>query len=236
MKTTRGITFAALVVGCGGGEKVAAVTVQPLPRPSASIAPIALDHAASIDAFLEAGCKRQPADASFLDCKGARIDGIDACRVPLHVLPVRFEPRATVAECFIERAKTPGVRRAGCMLPMGVRLIAATRRGFVTIDSPDALAKEFAPVTSPDEAIAFAMALTGSEAVEPGDADAKNLGTTDARADGDAFRVRLYAAQMCGCEHPTNAIDYEVTRDGAVREVARKEVWRDPKMNGLCVD
>ena len=229
MKTARWLAL-ALVAGCGGGERVAAVTVAPLPPPSAPVAPVALDRSTTIDAFLEAGCKRQPADASFLDCKGARIDGIDACRVPLHVLPVRFEPRATVAECFIERAEPPGVRRAGCMLPMGVRLIAATKRGFVSIDSADALAKEFAPVTSPDEAIAFAMALSGSEAAKPGG------GSAEAHADGDGFRVRLYAAQMCGCQHPTNAIDYAVSRDGQSHEIERKEVWRDPKTDGLCVD
>ncbi|HEY1958618.1 MAG TPA: hypothetical protein VGH28_23535 [Polyangiaceae bacterium] len=223
------------VVACAE-PKVAAVTVAPLPAPSGSVAPVALPPAPTVAAFLDAGCKAQPNDATLLDCKGAHVDGADPCTNMLHVLSVSFGRRATVAECFIEGDRHPSVRRAGCMLPMSVRLIAATRAGFVVIDSPDALAKTFGPVTSPDEAIAFAVALTGSEAIGPNDRGAQKLGTTEAHAVGDDFHAKLFTTPRCGCHHATVAIDYAVTRAGEVHEVDRKEVWSDPKLEGLCID
>jgi hypothetical protein len=39
----------------------------------------------------------------------------------------------------------------------------------------------------------------------------------------------------CG-PHFTFAVDLQVTRRGYIEEVKRKEVYKDPDMDGLCVD
>lgn len=122
------------------------------------------------------------------------------------------------------------------MMPMTVQLVAATTAGLTFIRSAAELAKAFAPVGSPEEAIAFAVALTGNEEVNARDADSKNLGVTEVKLEPDGYHVRLFGSQMCGCSHPTWGIDYLVTPDGKVTELARKKVWEDPKSRGLCVD
>ncbi len=212
------------------------MTVAAVPQPSvsASAAP-ALPQLAS-DPFEQAGCTRNKDNRSLLDCKGSRVPGVDACKGSLHELRVAFDPPSFVAECFVDGSASKWVRRTGCMVPLAVRLVAATASGFVTLDSPEAVASAFAPVTSPAEAIAFAVALTGSEEVRSTDSGAKLLGVTEAKPAGDGFRVRLFWSPVCGCSHPTYGIDYAVTRAGAVSEVSRDVVFDNAGSQGLCVD
>ena len=219
-----------------GGTKPAAVTVAAVPEPSVSPSAAPALPQLARDPFDDAGCTRSADNRSLLDCKNARIAGVGACKRQLHELRVTFDPPAAVAECFVDGGALQSVRRTGCMMPVAVRLIAATPSGFVTLDSPAALAKAFAPVTSPAEAIAFAVALTGSDEVRSTDKGATLLGTTQAKPDGDGFRVRLFWSPMCGCSHPTYGIDYAVTRAGAVSEVSRDVVLDNAGSEGLCVD
>ena len=218
---------AIALVSCGG-TKTAAVTVEPLPSATTQPKPVSLP-APTTQAFIDAGCKTA-GDPSLLDCTGANIPGVIKCRMPLHVLSVSFEPPAVVAECFVQGA-TGGLRQTGCMIASAVALVLATPKGFTTIDTREDLVKTFAPVTSEKEAAAFAVTATGAAWVDTG-----SFGRSEARADGDGWRVRLFNHQMCGCSHPTWAIDYAVTREGAVTEVTRKVVFEDPQMRGLCVD
>lgn len=226
---------AAAASACAPAAAPVVTVPEPPPHASATVAsPPPLPLAGN--PFLEAGCKPTPTGPAFLDCTGARIEGIAACRTPLRVLSVRFEPRATVAECFVTGGAIPGVRQAGCMLPSSVLLVAALPTGFVLLHSREDVARTFAPVTSADEALAFAVGLTGEEAVAPTDPSAKQLGTTEVTEDGAGFHVRLFKSQTCGCSHPTWAVEHLVTRAGAVSEISRKVAWEDPKSRGLCVD
>jgi hypothetical protein len=104
---------------------------------------------------------------------------------------------------------------------------------FVTIDTIEALSKTFAPVTSRDEAIAFAVASTGSQWIATAH---DHVGPSSAAELDEGHRVELFAHQVCGCAHPTWSIEYFVSHTGEVRELSRKVVWEDPQMKGLCVD
>lgn len=238
---TRLVCFASLLSflsACGGGNKQqAAVTIEPLPSASASATPVV--HATPTkQAFIDAGCKATKTDDEVLDCKGARQDFLSMC-ASFHILPVQFDPPAVVGECYFSRRDVQGdvIRQTGCMLPSGVRLVAARGSGELTvIHSADELKKAFAPVTSSEEAIAFAVAVTGNQAVMHRNDDPHNLGLTDVHFGTDGFHVKLFGSQLCGCSHPTWAVHQLVGRDGVVTEVGRKQIWEDPKSQGLCVD
>ena len=111
------------------------------------------------------------------------------------------------------------------------------------IDTKDAFVKRFAPVESPAEALAFAVALTDSKALFkielPKDAVVflKTIAPTSVTPVADGFKVRLYGYQFCGCgPHNHLAIDYLVTRAGEIREIESQAAWSDPKTAKLCVD
>ena len=221
------------VAACGNATAhVATVTVEPLPKtaaPPRTAAP-PLAHAS----LLDVGCT-PGATKPLLDCSHARIDGIGECQMPLYRLPVEFEPQADVAQCVVLRSQR-GIRRGGCMMPSAYRLVVATAKGAFVLSSREEVVKMFAPVTSPREAIAFAVVLTGGDAVERTDPGAKTLGVTDVTRDGADFKLRLFTTPMCGWSHPTYGVDYRVTRAGDVEELSRAVVYEDPKMRGLCVD
>jgi hypothetical protein len=187
-----------------------------------------------VQAFLDAGCKAS-GNPTTLDCKEAKDPSLARCQYLVRVLPIALEPPASVAECYVQ-GQASGVRQTGCMMPMVVHLVASTSDGFAVIDSPAGFAKRFAPVTSDEEAIGFAVALTGSEVVKSASPDAPKLGPTTVTHTPEGTVVRLFWSQMCGCSHATFGIDYLVTRDGKVTERTREQVWEDPKTRGLCVD
>ena len=234
---------------CGGASSNNAVTlpeVLPSAQPPVVHAP---PQGPSVQAFLDAGCRREKS-ADMLDCKGAHIDGIDACAQDLHLLSVSFEPPALLAECFVHSheegsmGRPGGVRTTGCMIPVEVRLVAALADGFVVLKSRDELKAKFAPVTSPTEAIAFAVAATGASvyarptAPPPGMTVSVSIPqVTEAVVGADgAYHLRLFAGQVCGCSHPLSGIDVTVGRDGTVTEGTRTTIWEDPKSSGPCVD
>jgi hypothetical protein len=217
------------------------VTIEaPLPKQIASV--VVPRVYPTPQAFIDAGCKR--INPIVLDCAGARIEGIDVCEAPFVVLDVTLEPPATIVQCTTrDTTSGPGIRQTGCMNVGYMHLFVATSKGFTRLDSREAFAAMFGPVTSKRQAIAFAIAMTGDDARaepfspprgmtihEPGPAQ------TIIVEDGEGYHLRLFHGQVCGCSHPFVGTDYLVTRQGTVTKTAQKPLWEDPKSHGLCVD
>ncbi len=201
-----------------------------------------------MQAFLDAGCQKTK-DTGLLDCAHAHIDGIEACRQPVHVAPLTFDPPTAVVECFLsnmrggEEGSIGSIRIGGCMMPVVVDLIAATEKGFVTMKSRADFATLFGPVDSDKRALAFAVAFTGFDVqltpmTPPAGVIVSVPGPQSTRvtSERDGYHVRLFAQPMCGCSHPLQSIDLVVTRSGTISELERTTLWEDPKMQGLCVD
>ena len=230
----------ATLVACGSPGPANVTITQPLAGPTTSVASPAVEPP-DFRAFVGAGCTET---GDKLDCTRASIDAISLCREPLYEEHVALDPPAAVAVCFVDRSKAEnGVRQQGCMLPAWVHLFAATAKGMLHLASVKDFTDAFAPVTSGDEAIAFVTLLTGDVAYKepfspPGGARVSVAGPQVTRVTSGAggFELRLFHGEVCGCSHPLSAVDYRVSRDGEVKELARTELWEDPKSMGMCVD
>ena len=214
------------LLGCGAQSTPQTVTVT-MPSSTTRTPP------SPEQPFIDAGCTRAQ-DA--LDCSKSNIRGIDACRFGLRVLDVKLDPPAPVAECYVDPVKVRhALHPSRCGL--GVIVFAATQTGIVRITSPKDLAAAFAPVTTPDEAIAFAQLETGDDRM-------KDLGQTDYGkpmqtvpiANGSAWRFDRFHYPGCGCEHSIDTMTYLVERDGAVTLVARAPARVNADMSGTCMD
>ncbi len=232
------VALAIALAACGSPQKATVTIAEPLPTPVKPVLPTRI--APSMRAFHEAGCHDEKPDT--IDCTGAYIEGIAACREPLALQHITVDPPAVIAICYVS-GREEGLRTTGCMVSASVHVIAATNAGFVHMTTKKQFVSMFAPVTSAEEAIAFATILTGDVAYQvpispPTSAKVSVPGpqSTHAASEGDAFRLRLFHAQMCGCSHPLTGVDYLVARDGTVTEAQRTVLWEDTKSMGLCVD
>jgi len=196
--------------------------------------------------LLKLGCK-VTGDALVCGTRStAKSDGI-TCGEYSHAedLLGGLSPRAAITGCDIlgRGVEGKGIYRSGCRLSTWHRYVVADGKRLELIDTKEAFVRRFAPVETPAEALAFAVAMTDAKALFkielPPNAEVflKTIDPTSVEPVADGFRVRLYGYQFCGCgPHNHLAIDYLVTRAGEVRELASAPAWLDPKVKKLCID
>ena len=189
------------------------------------------------EAFISAGCTRSEGE---LDCKNAKIEGVDACRGSLRIVPGAVTPGATFAECHADTSKVPrGLWTSGCKLTSSVIYFVVMNESgsIVRIASPKDLAAAFAPVESPEEAVAFATLASGDSAFdrERKADDGQPMATTPTR-DDDGWTFDLFRYQSCGCDHPVTRVAYHVARDGTVTEKSRARALENAEQSGMCKD
>jgi len=198
----------------------------------------------NVDPLLQAGCVRT---REGLDCSQG--EGVKAfgCMPVSRVedLLGALTPGAAIAECntMARDVEREGILHLGCMVPVVRRYLVASGGKIELITSKGAFAARFAPVETPEEALAFALGLTGAhaerEVVIPANTEVyvDHVDPTYVERRPDGFVVHLFAFQLCGCgPHDHLAVDVLVTRDGEVREVKSEPIYADPKMRHVCVD
>jgi hypothetical protein len=210
-------------------------------RPPTSARNTRFDAKVDIAPFLAAGCIQ--AGGEGLLCPGLDDAGPAlGCEQPLDVndLLAGLTPRVAIAEC---KGDFFGVVEVGCMRRWYRRYVVASEGRLETVRTPSAFVKRFAPVDSPEEALAFALALTNTEAfftiaipndavLYPGHFEPTSVEKVDA-----GYLVHLFHYVACGCgPHDELAVDFLVTRAGDAKEVASRPVWGFPKQNGRCAD
>lgn len=133
--------------------------------------------------------------------------------------------------------------REGCKARLYVRYALWRDGEFEVLQSQEDLAEVFAPVDSPEEALSYALAVTGLgvryglEPVKGYRYFVDELQDSHVIEEQDGYEVTLYDYQLCGCgPHTTEAVVVHVTRDGEVQEIDRWDVYEDPDEDGLCVD
>ena len=156
-----------------------------------------------------------------------------------------LSPKTPITACdTIGRGlEVKGIYRSGCRLATWHRYVVADGKKLDLIETKEAFIKRFAPVETPAEALAFAVALTDSKALFkielPKDAVVflKKIDPTSVTPVAEGFKVRLFGYQFCGCgPHNHLAVDYLVTRAGEIRELESEPAWNDPKTAKLCID
>jgi hypothetical protein len=165
--------------------------------------------------------------------------------------PARTLARGERYRC--EQGLSPG---EGRLRSCPVLVAATDQEPAVLIDTPEKFRQSFAPVDSAEEALAFAMALSGHFPVYEFDKRARSSTmpeTLDLRPEfryysreftptsvtrvGNTYRVELFDYQMFGCgPHPYSRVTYQVSSAGEVSETSRTKLFEDPNFDGLCVD
>ena len=131
----------------------------------------------------------------------------------------------------------------GCMMPIFVRYVVDTDGAFQVIKNLSELQAFYAPIDSSDEALSYALASTGLDAVYGLEYQAsfryftKSLEDTHVVANDRVYEVYLYRYQFCGCgPHTTSLVQVDVGKDGSIQKIQTIPAFEDPKQDGLCVD
>ena len=162
-------------------------------------------------------------------------------------------PKETILECInLDMIQcTDGLLGGGCVRShegkqtddlcdrIFNRLIGFNGSEWKEIGNEKGFVDHFAPVETPKEALAFAVALSGdSPRVEEalGDlmsrkCDVKlpvNVSTIDVQEADEGFILSLYHHELCGSPpFPIYSITYLVTKKGEVKEIGRKAIVDD---------
>ena len=228
----------SLVTGCNLGS-LFLPEVQNHPQPTMHV---------QLEAPWEQGCPRDDSGwgclpgsplndlgCSSVQPPGDLLGGLDPS-YPIHLCLTRPEPGSALD-------RSAFLYKEGCLATIYVRYAIWRDGEFELIQSGEELAAVYAPITSPEEALSFALASTGLGAryeLEPLKGYryfVDELQDTHVVEVDDGYKVLLYDYKLCGCgPHTTYAVEVSVSRDGVVQEVSRQEVYEDPDEDGLCVD
>ncbi len=207
----------------------------------------------SMAAFEQAGCTIDE-DGWWVCPDDSPITLLGCDRIkPTEALLGALEPARPIAECLYYPTQhleddqaafdAAHLYSEGCLLPVYVRYVIFEAGEFITLNSLDDLKMAFAPLRSPEEALAYAAAATGLQAKFDLKRQANFRYLTDRLEDSHAieatngFDVLLYHYQVCGCgPHTTTAVWFEVNQDGSLREISRTPAYENPEEDNLCVD
>lgn len=196
-------------------------------------------------AFTDAGCI---SDGSALNCSSIGLDSQFNCSMIYNASDALggLSPKLPIAECIVYDysggySQDEGVIQEGCMLPSYVKYIVLDDGEFRLIGTRDEFVSLFAPVDTPEEALSFAVALTGSSPIydtappEGYFPVASEIKPTYVEESDGGFKVHLFDMDICGCgTHPYYAVDYLVTREGNVTEISRQEAFNSSMQ--VCID
>ncbi|MBN1878399.1 MAG: hypothetical protein JXA33_29545 [Anaerolineae bacterium] len=132
----------------------------------------------------------------------------------------------------------------GCKFPAYIRYIVFRDGAFQLLNDLADLQALFAPITSAEEALSYAMAATGYSAyygleIERGyHYFANTLEDTQVTGtEADGYTVHLFYYQFCGCgPHTTSSIDVQVSLTGEIDIGEFLPAFKDPTEDNLCID
>lgn len=111
------------------------------------------------------------------------------------------------------------------------------------IDSVQGMADLYAPIESENEALSYAMAVTGLNALYDLESQwtlkryTKPLVESHSTYDGEKFIVHLFNTFLCGCgPHIASSMDVTVYPDGSFTLAEPVDAFSDPKYDGMCID
>jgi hypothetical protein len=158
-----------------------------------------------------------------------------------------LDPKLPMAEAgnmgFIEDPVIPSVYTKGCMGTYYVRYLVEVDDKIRLIDSAEGLKELFAPIESEDEALSYAVAVTGLTPLNDLNLHplykryTRPLVESHSTFDGKQYTVNLYDTYLCGCgPHIVSMITVTVQQDGSFSLSDPVGAFSDPKTDGMCID
>lgn len=136
-----------------------------------------------------------------------------------------------------------GLWEGGCKAVVKQRILAYSNGDYLLISDLEDLQYNFSPVTTPEQALGYAVAATGSEARY--DLEAlkgyriltDELQETTVQQVEGGFQVVLFRYQACGCgPHTTFMQTIKVSTAGDIEFVKSTPAFENPEEDDLCVD
>lgn len=159
------------------------------------------------------------------------------------VLLGALDPPYPMVTCTAGTHVDQGLYRVGCMFPGVMRYVVYRDGKFQSVASREELQALFAPITSENEALSYALALTGDEAkyglnsLAGYRTFATVLEDTHVVKVDNGYQINLYEYSLCGCgPHSYKVVNLVITTDGSLIMLSRERAFEDPKDDGLCVD
>jgi hypothetical protein len=144
---------------------------------------------------------------------------------------------------FDHEVTRPAVYTNGCMGKFFYSYLIYLDGKVQLLSSAEDMAKVYAPIKSENEALSYALALTGYHALyelqghPEYEVLSPPLEETHVEETDDGYIVHLFDTDMCGCgPHVTPAVDILVRTDGSITENARYDAFRDPELDRVCFD
>jgi hypothetical protein len=206
----------------------------------------------SIDEALieEAKCSRR-LSGTYLDCTFTSPLMAFDChgfRLPVEITSGLEPDYPIVAECLYEpndtdEANDEYVYRAGCLYADNIGYIFEIDEEYVLVNTAEEMQELFAPIESPEEALAYAQMLTGMQARQDFYLEPEHtvyftsvLEDTYVTQTDPGYVVHLYHSQVCGCDtYLTSKVDVIVNRNGAMAWGDTSPAYLEIYM-GMCVD
>jgi hypothetical protein len=130
-----------------------------------------------------------------------------------------------------------------CMTQQYVRYLIYAEGQMQFIQTREDFARLYAPIKSENEALSYAMAVTGYTALFDLEQHpklnvlAEPLEETFVEKVADGYHVHLFDTSLCGCgPHVIKSVEVYVSTDGSVQEEDPIPAYSDPEMDNLCID
>lgn len=194
--------------------------------------------------FTELGCFESP------DCLPDSLKSIEHpidWIYPLDNTYGGLDPQLPMAQAgnmsFNNDTVIPSVYTEGCMGTYYVRYLVEIDGEIIMVDSAEGLQNLFVPIESEDEALSYAIAVTGLTAVNDLNMHplykryTQPLIESHAAFDGEQFTVNLYDTYLCGCgPHIVTMTTVTVQQDGTFSKSDPVNAYSDPKTYGMRID
>jgi hypothetical protein len=209
-------------------------------------------------AFEEAGCPGEPnRRRACQEDSPLRALGCHELREPSALLAL-LEPEYPIIYCVLHPSTEPGnpineierlleegsyIKALGGLDPLFFRYAIVREGSYQVLETEADFQAVYAPVESPEEALAYSLALTNLRAYFGLARDPEleyfvnQIEDTHVETVAGGYLVHLFAYREFGCgPHPTYAVAMQVGSDGTLEEIERREVFKDPTEDNLCVD
>ncbi len=137
----------------------------------------------------------------------------------------------------------PAVYTEGCMGTYYVRYLVEVDGEMRLIDSAAGVQQLYAPIENEDEALSYAVAVTGLTPLNDLNLHplykrySRPLVESHSTFNGEQFTINLYDTYLCGCgPHIVSSVIVTVQQDGSFSLSDPVAAFSDPKTNGMCID
>ena len=196
---------------------------------------VSMDVFSDATLFAKFGCDEIQAPSSL-------IGGLDPPN-PIAICAMKYIPGEGREEFAAEIESGQFLYYTGGLFGSYVRYITYQNGEFIILKTEEDFRKLFAPVESPEEALSYVLAVKNLSAYyglqyDPAyEYEVDTIEDTYIIPDGDGYLVHVFHDQPFGCgPHWTSEVDVHVSVEGNIEQRSARQIFRDPKLDELCVD